>query len=315
MAVRSDILRSNGSSSNAHVADFDTCVAAESARTAEGRAFARSNAIGTLPHRPQPPSREASESRERGEELKAHFEKSTRRVQQLIGERDRLILLLAERDAELQRLNREVGALTAHSAPPVRGSSALLTAARAMLEKIREARKVPFRARSNTSPAQATQQPSAGRALVPWIKNGPPKAVLGVAVFGLSEAEIERVLDVVEGYCAGCDLAPLLLTDNDAFQLFRGRRVLFEFLPPRSEQERLAPDLDWRLVTLRRLALIRRKWQPVRVVAFGRTAAEVVQLWLDSPFEATPIPAPMKGQGEDPGMAWSPVRQAEALQP
>lgn len=74
----------------------------------------------------------------------------------------------------------------------------------------------------------------------------------------------------VERHCAERDLAPLLLTDNDAFQLFRGRRVLFEFLPARADQERFAAELDWRLFTLRRLALIRRKWRPVRVIAFGR---------------------------------------------
>jgi hypothetical protein len=150
--------------------------------------------------------------------------------------------------------------------------------------------------------------------LLPSVQEGPPKAVLGVVVFGLSEPEIENVLGIVERYCAERDLAPLLLTDNDAFQHFRGRRVLFEFLPPRSEQERLAPDLDWQLFTLRRLALIRRKWQPVRVVAFGRRAADIMRLWLDSPFEPTPIPAPMQAQPEGADMAWGPVRHAEALQ-
>ncbi|MGH6901847.1 MAG: hypothetical protein ACREIR_03825, partial [Geminicoccaceae bacterium] len=104
-------------------------------------------------------------------------------------------------------------------------------------------------------------------------------------------------------------------TDNDAFQLFRGRRVLFEFLPPPSDRERLAPELDWRLFTLRRLALIRRKWQPVRVVAFGRAAGEAVQLWLDSPFETTPIPAALKGGAERPELDWSAGRQPEAVHP
>ena len=238
-------------------------------------------------------------------------------MQQLIGERDRLTSLLAGRDAELQRLNRELGALTARAAPAVRGSPALVAAARALLEKIRPARKAPARARPTGWHRQpeTTQRASAERALVPWVKDGPPKAVLGVVVFGLSEAEIESVLGVVERYCAEHDLAPLLLTDNDAFQLFRGRRVLFEFLPARSERERLAPELDWRLFTLRRLALIRRKWQPVRVVAFGRTAAEVVQLWLNSPFEATPIPAALKGRAEGAELEWGAARQPEAMHP
>lgn len=150
---------------------------------------------------------------------------------------------------------------------------------------------------------------------MPWVQNGPPKAVLGVVVFGLSEAEIERVLGVIEGHCAERDLAPLLLTDNDAFQLFRGRRVLFEFLPPHSDQERLAPELNWRLYTLRRLALIRRKWQPMRVIAFGRRAAEVVQLWHDSPFEETPIPAALNGCSAGPELAWRPAQPSATVQP
>ncbi|MGH6920247.1 MAG: hypothetical protein ACREJ0_21385 [Geminicoccaceae bacterium] len=164
-----------------------------------------------------------------------------------------------------------------------------------------------------------TQQASAERALVPWLKNGPPKAVLGVVILGLSEAEIERVLGIVERHCAERDLAPLLLTDNDAFQLFRGRRVLFEFLPARAQQERFAAELDWRLFTLRRLALIRRKWQPVRVIAFGRAAAEIVQLWLDSPFEATPIPASLRGRSEGRsdgiGPDWGEAPQPSAMAP
>jgi hypothetical protein len=99
------------------------------------------------------------------------------------------------------------------------------------------------------------------------------------------------VLQIVERYGAEHDAAPLLLTDNDSFHLFRNRRVVFEFLPPGTEQQRLAPELDWQLFTLRRLALVRRKWRPVRVVSFGRRAAEIVQLWRDSPFEDAPLPA------------------------
>jgi hypothetical protein len=119
----------------------------------------------------------------------------------------------------------------------------------------------------------------------------------------------------VERHCAKRDLAPLLLTDNDSFELFRGRRVLFEFLPGSAERERFAAELDWRLFTLRRLALIRRKWQPVRVVAFGRAAAEVVQLWLDSPFETTAIPASLKGRSEAAEPDWALARQPAGAQP
>jgi hypothetical protein len=134
-------------------------------------------------------------------------------------------------------------------------------------------------------------------------------------VLGLPEAEVESVLGIVERHCMERDLAPLLITDNDAFQLFRGRRALFEFLPARADQERFAAELDWRLFTLRRLALIRRKWQPVRVIAFGQSAAEVVQLWRDSPFEVTPVPASLKGRSEGAEPAWGEARQTSAIRP
>jgi hypothetical protein len=246
-----------------------------------------------------------AETRHRGEQLKAALEKHARRVQQLIGERDRLTSLLAGRDADVQRLNRELGALAARTTPAARGSPLLLVAARAMLERIRIGGGSPRAARSSGPPPEAMQRATPAGALVPWTQNGPPKAVLGVVVLGLSAAEIEQVLTAIEAKCAERDLAPLLLTDNDAFQAFRGRRVLFEYLPAPSDQERLAPELDWRLYTLRRLALIRRKWQPTRVVAFGHRAAEVVKLWRNSPFEGTPIPAALNGSSGSPEPAWA----------
>jgi hypothetical protein len=45
-------------------------------------------------------------------------------------------------------------------------------------------------------------------------------------------------------------------------------------------------------------------------VAFNDLAEQM----YDSPFEATPIPAPMKAQAEGADMAWGPIRQVEALQ-
>jgi hypothetical protein len=246
---------------------------------------------------------EVSASRQSSEQLRALLEKRTRRVQQLIGERDRLTSQLAERDAELQRLNREVGALAERARPAEDASPRLLKAARAVLGSIRRgpaARVGSCAAQPSTPPQHA----SPGGALVPWIQSEPPKAVLAVVAFGLSATEIEQVLAAVQAKCAERGLAPLLLTDNDTLQAFRGRRVLFEYLPAPSDQERFAPELDWRLYTLRRLALIRRKWQPTRVVAFGHRAAEVVKLWRSSPFEGTPIPAALNASSLNTEPAW-----------
>jgi hypothetical protein len=273
-----------------------TTDSANTVRSPKASAPTLSDAVGALPQRIDQLTRELAEARRQSGQLEVMLEKRTNRVHQLIGERDRLVFTLAARDAEMLRLTRELGALAERAAPAIPRSSALLAATNAMLDRFRRFRNAPTPPRAASG---ATERPSTERPLLlPSVPEGPPKAVLGVLVFGLSGSEIEDVLGIVERYGSEHDLAPLLLTDNDAFQLFRGRRVLFEFLPPRSEQERLAPDLDWQLFTLRRLALIRRKWQPVRVVAFGRRAGEIMRLWLGSPFEATPIPAPMKAQAE-----------------
>ena len=58
---------------------------------------------------------------------------------------------------------------------------------------------------------------AAERPLLPWLESQPPKGVLAVVVFGLSETEIESVLCIVERRCAERDLAPLLLTDTHWF--------------------------------------------------------------------------------------------------
>jgi TolA-binding protein len=296
VANRTEMQQPRGNGSVAGSTDLS--VAAPSSYVVDGigaAAAAQSDIVASLTARLDQLTQDLSESRQRSEQLRATLEKRTRRVQQLIGERDRLTTLLAERDAELQRLNRELGALTAGARPATDGSPGLLKAARAVLDRVRSAREAPRPTGSREAQPSTPQQASPAGALVPWVQNGPPKAVLAVMAFGLSQAEIAQVLAAIEATCAERDLAPLLLTDNDAFQVFRGRRVLFEYLPPSADQERLAPELDWRLYTLRRLALIRRKWQPVRVVAFGSRAAEVVKLWHGSPFETTPVPAALNG--------------------
>ena len=314
MPDRIETQRQPGNGADRRTAGVGASVAAEPVQDIEPRALAQSGAVAALTQRLNQLTRDVFESRQRSEQLKSALDKHTRRVQQLIGERDRLTSLLAARDAELQRLNREVGALTERARPPARRSPALLAATRRLFERIQQRRKAVRNDKPAASrPPRAESRHNEAR-LVPWAKDRPPGDVLAVVLFGLSEAEIERVLRVVEPYCAEHDLAPLLLTDSDSFELFRNRRVVFEFLPARSEQARLAPDLDWHLFTLRRLALIRRKWRPGRVVAFGRRAAEVVQLWRHSPFEETPVPAALNGRSAAAELAWSPALPGESLQ-
>jgi hypothetical protein len=296
MADRTETHRQRGNGSLGRTADLGARLAAEPLQDSEELAPVQNGAAAALTQRLNRLTQELAESSQRGAQLKAALDKHTRRVHQLLGERDQLRSLLAARDAELQRLNREVGALATRAAPARAGSPVPPAAVQKVLEKLRHARDAFLGARPAAPRPHEVNVRVGERGLVPWVKDRPPKDILAVVLFGLPEAEIARLLEVVECTCTDRDLAPLLLTDNDSFQLFRNRRVVFEFFPPRSEQERLAPDLDWQLFTLRRLALIRRKWRPIRVVAFGRTAAAVVQLWLDSPFEATPIPAALNGR-------------------
>jgi hypothetical protein len=277
-------------------------------------ASAQADAVTALMRRLNRLTQEVSQARQRNEQLQAVLEKRTRRVQQLIGERDRLTSLLSARDAELQRLNRELGALSARVEPAQVRSPTLFAAARTLLDGLRNARNSSRRAKPAALRTHQADARVDGTRLVPWIKHRPPKDVFAVVVFGLSVAEIERVLEAVERYCAEHDAAPLLLTDNDSFQPFRNRRVVFEFLPSRSEQQRLAPELDWQLFTLRRLALIRCKWRPVRVVPFGRRAAELVQRWRDSAFEETPLPTPLNNRSAGAELPESALLSAASLQ-
>ena len=122
----------------------------------------------------------------------------------------------------------------------------------------------PLRARSNKRPRSS--------------------AVIAVVV-GLEPEALGRVLDLLRASSARQDLEPVLLTDCDAFELFRDRGLVFEYLPAPAQRERFAPELDWDLYLLRRLALIRRKWQPVRIITFGPAAGDLLSLWKGSPFE------------------------------
>jgi GR25 family glycosyltransferase involved in LPS biosynthesis len=113
-----------------------------------------------------------------------------------------------------------------------------------------------------------------------------PKAhAIMALVVGLAGDELIGVLDLLRAQRARSDLEPIPVTDCDAFELFRARQLAFEFLPAPGLRARLAPELDWDLYLLRRLALLRRKWQPVRIVAFGPTATQLLLQWKDSPLE------------------------------
>ena len=123
-----------------------------------------------------------------------------------------------------------------------------------------------------------------------------------MAVFGLGPAELERVVDLVSGGLSPAGtVVPVFLTDSGAFEVFRARRAVFEYLPPPDQRARFAPDLDWDLYVLRRLVLLRRKWRPVRVIAFGPAARAVLAAWRECRFEDEDIRALIHGpEGDGP---------------
>jgi GR25 family glycosyltransferase involved in LPS biosynthesis len=173
-----------------------------------------------------------------------------------------------------------------------RTPSALLARARAAL-----AARLPGRPSPAWSPPSARSTAAGGEpvkgGLQPLRVNGGRSAAVHVlaVVVGLAEEELEAVVERTAGDRA---VVPVFLTDQDGFAVFRTRRLAFEYLPPPAAR----PGLDWELYRLRRLALLRRKWQPVRIVAFGSEASALVRAWRDSPFEddriaaLTGVPAP-----------------------
>jgi hypothetical protein len=223
------------------------------------------------------------------EELEAVLEERTRRSQQLLGERAQLEARLRERDDQVQRLNRELGAATRPAptpAPPAPASAGLRLGARlgGLIGRLR-ARPRPADETARASRSAPSPAPERGEALQPFIKEGTAQPLITAIVLGLGRDELPVVLGLIERYCRDRQLTPVLLTDHDGLELFRGRRMLFEYLPPAAVRHRFAPRMDWELYLQRRLALIRRKWRPARIIAFGPVAAQIARSWRNSPFE------------------------------
>jgi GR25 family glycosyltransferase involved in LPS biosynthesis len=119
-----------------------------------------------------------------------------------------------------------------------------------------------------------------------FAKELPGAQAMLIVLVGLGREECAKALDTLESVGRQLGVVPVVITDSAAaFAPLRARRIAFEYLPPAERQERLMPGLDWELYRLRRLALLRRKWQPQRIVAFGPTARALVDAWQKSPFE------------------------------
>ena len=149
-------------------------------------------------------------------------------------------------------------------------------------------------AREEADRQQADDVEPSSRSRPPLTTGLGPSAgnpIVAVLLFGLDRDEVERLLPIVERDCSERKMTPLCLVDMDSFELFRMRGVIFEYLPSYDDRARFDSSLHWDLYMQRRLALIRQKWNPARVVAFGTKAMNFLALWSSSPFETTPLPA------------------------
>lgn len=218
------------------------------------------------------------------------LDQRTRRINQLLGERNQLERQLSRAERAVQQLSQELGAARASAARTSASGTEASTLMRNLGNQLRDSlmrlgnRREALGRRPAAEPASAASTDHDG-ALVAFAQEGRQQPVMAVVVHGLAPGERENVLDLVTRQGSALGLLPLVLTDDDDFAPLRSRSLIFEYLPPPAVRERFAPGLEWELYLQRRLALIRRKWRPVRVIAFGRRSAELVQLWSDSPFE------------------------------
>ena len=247
---------------------------------------------------PLPTDQDVAHLRESLDQLKLTLEKANRRINRLLGEKKQLSALLEKRDDKLEHLNREFGryaSAQAVVAPGIGGasrSSNLSAALASVVGRISnflgerpEADKAPVESIRSDAPTTSRQS-----RLVARHKADIGQQVVAVLLFGLTRTEIEQLLPAIQRDCSAKRMAPLCLVDMDAFELMRGHGLVFEYLPPADDRNRFDSALNWDLYIQRRLALVRRKWDPVRLVAFGEPAMKILALWSTSPFEDTPLP-------------------------
>ena len=160
-------------------------------------------------------------------------------------------------------------------------------------ERIRVQEPGPAREAKPMKPARSTAPGGAAphglQPLRPHAHERPDATRVFAVVVGLPRAELTAV---VARLASRSTTIPIFLTDSDAFEVFRTHRAVFEYLPPPNHD----PSLDWPLYRMRRLALLRRKWQPARIVAFGPAAAQLLNAWRQSPFDEADLEDALAGR-------------------
>lgn len=231
------------------------------------------------------------------DELEMSLKKATSRIDRLSGEKKQLVSLLEKRDEQIERLSRELGgytsvrrgvAVTSHFSGSVMAKFVALMKriGTSVAERHLSTEELPSGQQGLEEQAGDTTGPLKSRRL----GSGVEKVVVAL-MFGLDRDAVKKLLPLVQRDCASRGLTPLYLVDTDAFELFRERGLIFEYLPPADDQTGFDASLQWDLYVQRRLALIRKKWSPSRIISFGETATKTLSLWSSSPFEDTPLPA------------------------
>ncbi len=248
---------------------------------------------------------DAAHLRESLDQLNVTLEKANRRINRLLGEKKQLSALLEKRDDQVEHLNRELGRYAS--------AQAVVAAENGGAARFQDLLAAALTSVKGRISNLLSEQPEVGDALVESNRSDGPtrtnrhsrlvarhkadigQQVVAVLMFGLTKSEIEQLLPTIQRDCSAKRMVPLCLIDMDAFELMRGRGLIFEYFPPADDRDRFDPALNWDLYVQRRLALIRRKWDPVRLVAFGAPAMRVLTLWSSSPFEDTPLPVASSG--------------------
>jgi hypothetical protein len=237
------------------------------------------------------------------EELTLSLEQANKRIHRLQGERSQLTTQLEKRDQQIQELNRELGAYSnsggrrRHSREPQTTFSGISTTFFASVtEKISTwFSGMQGEARPGLPGIEPALKENGKAPLIAHLTKGNPRPVVVVLLLGLEATELDQLLQSVEKQCASQGAMPLCVVDCDAFEHLRSRSLAFEYVPPAADRDRFDSTLHWDLYLQRRLALIRRKWRPIRTIAFGKTASDVLALWSSSPFEDSELPS-MTGQ-------------------
>lgn len=245
------------------------------------------------------------------DDVKQSLERANKRINRLLGEKSQLSALLEKRDDQIDRLNRELGVQTSlQAAAEAKGgkkSTAFDSLAGTCVSALKRTRAFFIQwSGKKEHPGAGRQAATSGKSdethLIAHHGGNAEHRIVGIVLFGLEKDEIERLLPIVERDCSSRGMKPLCLIDVDAFELLRGRGLIFEYLPPEKERDRFDASLNWILYLQRRLAIIRRKWNPVRIVAFGPAAMNMLTLWSSSPFEDRPLPAVFSEAAETEGL-------------